>query len=222
MAAVRVRVWDLPTRLFHWALALCVVGSIVSINVGGNAVEWHFRFGYAILTLLLFRLLWGFVGPRYARFGSFPPNPLAAWRYLRGDTAAGLGHTPLGALSVYALLLSLAVQAGTGLFASDAIIFDGPLRPLVSSATGDWLTAVHKINKVVLIVLVLLHLLAIAYYTLIRRQRLIRPMLGGDKLVVPAGGPSAAAEDSARTRLGALLLLACCAAAVWALVTKLA
>src|SRR5690606_9284218 len=82
--ATVVRVWDLPTRLFHWALVACVIGSLVSINIGGNAVGWHFRFGYAILTLLLFRVAWGFVGPRHARFANFPPNPAAAWRYLRG------------------------------------------------------------------------------------------------------------------------------------------
>ncbi|MBN9424988.1 MAG: cytochrome b/b6 domain-containing protein [Burkholderiales bacterium] len=221
MAAVRVRVWDLPTRLFHWALTLCVIGSIASINIGGNAVEWHFRFGYAILTLLLFRLLWGFVGPRYARFASFAPNPLAAWRYLRGRAAAGLGHNPLGALSVYALLLSLAVQAGTGLFASDAIIFDGPLRPLVSGETGDWLTAVHKVNKIILIVLVVLHLLAIAWYAIVRKQRLVGPMIVGDKLVEDARMPAPAAADGARERMRALVLLVVCALVVWALVTKL-
>ena len=74
----RLRVWDLPTRLFHWSLAACVVGAVVSVNIGGNAVGWHFRFGYAILALLLFRVVWGFAGSRYARFASFPPSLGAA------------------------------------------------------------------------------------------------------------------------------------------------
>src|SRR5690606_33939821 len=113
-AVSAIRVWDLPTRVFHWVLAACVVGSIVSANVGGNALAWHFRFGYAILALLLFRFVWGFVGPRYARFSSFPPKPAAALRQLRDGAPRTPGHSPLGALSVYAMLVVLAMQALTG------------------------------------------------------------------------------------------------------------
>ena len=114
-ARATVRIWDLPTRLFHWGLVVCVVGSIISANVGGNALAWHFRFGYAILALLLFRLVWGFVGPRYARFSSFAPDPLAALRHLRNGAPITPGHSPLGALSVYAMLVVLAVQAARSL-----------------------------------------------------------------------------------------------------------
>ena len=214
-----VRVWDLPTRLFHWSLAACVIGSLVTINLGGNAVAWHFRFGYAILTLLIFRLAWGFVGPRYARFASFPPNPMAALRYLRGQEPSVAGHSPLGALSVYALLLSLAFQAGTGLFANDAIMWDGPLKNLVSNDTSDLLTRLHKINRFVVIGLVVLHLAAIAYYALVKRRRLVRPLLTGDLPVPPA---EAAAHRPARDDLGlrvrGLILVAAAAAAVWGIV----
>ena len=85
MGTISTRVWDLPTRVFHWALAACIVGSILTASIGGNAIGWHFRFGYAILALVLFRLVWGFAGPRYARFSSFPPNPAAAIAHLRGE-----------------------------------------------------------------------------------------------------------------------------------------
>ena len=224
----RIRVWDLPTRLFHWALAGCLVGSLVSVNLGGNAVGWHFRFGYAILALLLFRVAWGFVGPRYARFASFPPNPAAALRQLQGQTGEGPGHTPLGAFSIYALLLALAIQAGTGLFANDAIMWDGPLKNLVSNATSDALTRLHKINRFVVIGLVLLHLAAIAFYTVVKRRRLVAAMVTGDATAgwapASARGPATdepaprASRDDVLVRLKGLVLLAACIAAVWALV----
>ena len=214
----KLRVWDLPTRLFHWALAACVAGSLVSVNLGGNAVAWHFRFGYAILTLLLFRLAWGFAGPRYARFASFPPSAAAALGYLRRPASEPdrPGRNPLGALSVYALLLALAIQVGTGLFANDAIMWDGPLKNLVSNATSDSLTRLHKINRFVVIGLVLLHLAAIALYALVKRRNLVRPMLTGDApMDARATDPDPPARDDAAVRLKALAILAACAALVW-------
>ncbi|TXL68708.1 cytochrome b/b6 domain-containing protein [Zeimonas arvi] len=216
-----IRVWDLPTRLFHWGLAACVIGSLVTINLGGNAVAWHFRFGYAILTLLIFRLAWGFVGPRYARFASFPPNPMAALRYLRGPVQGALGHSPLGALSVYALLLSLGFQACTGLFANDAIMWDGPLRNTVSNATSDWLTSLHKTNRYVLLGLIALHLGAIAYYTLFKRKPLVRPMITGDALPPPGRSRARASGDGLRERSLASLLLAASSGIVWAVIELL-
>ena len=100
-----VRIWDLPTRLFHWLLVLCVVGLVVSANVGGAWMAWHFRFGYSVLTLLLFRVIWGLIGGHWSRFGSFLYGPASLWRHLRGQSPAAhtAGHSPLGALSVFAL-----------------------------------------------------------------------------------------------------------------------
>ncbi|MDT3678167.1 MAG: cytochrome b/b6 domain-containing protein [Burkholderiaceae bacterium] len=223
----RVRVWDLPTRLFHWSLTACIVGSIVSAKIGGNAFAWHFRFGYAILALVLFRLAWGFAGPRYARFASFPPNPAAAWRRLRGegDAAREIGHGPLGALSVYAMLASVALQAGTGLFASDDILWDGPLKDTVSNAMSATLTAVHLVNRYVLIALIVLHLAAITWYARARRRPLVRAMIDGN---VPLASrearsqdawPPVPAADDAGVRASAALLLGASAALVWAVVT---
>lgn len=210
----RVRVWDLPTRLCHWAMFACVVGSLVTINLGGNWVGWHFRFGYALLALIVFRVLWGFVGSRWARFSSFPPSPGRAFAYLRGRAASTPGHNPLGALSVYALLAALAVQVGTGLFANDAIMWDGPLRNLVSGATSDWLTGVHKANRIVLLALIAVHVLAIAYYAIARRERLTAAMVVGDKHDVD---PAHGVDDGAGLRIRALIVAAISVAAVWAL-----
>lgn len=226
MRSPTIRVWDLPTRLFHWGLAICVAGSLISIQLGGNAVAWHFRFGYAILALLLFRIAWGFIGPRNARFASFPPDPPGALRQLVGRNrppgASAPGHSPLGALSVYAMLLSLAFQAGTGLFANDAIMWDGPLRNTVSNATSDWLTSLHQANRFVLLALIAMHLLAIAFYQLVGGKPLVRAMITGDAPRAPGGNPQQAdAADGLRERALALALLAASGGIVWAVVTLL-
>lgn len=216
-----VRVWDLPTRLFHWLLALCVIGSVASAKIGGNAVVWHFRFGYVIFTLLAFRLLWGLCGGRWSRFASFAYAPGALWRYLRGrsrdDEHHEVGHSPLGALSVFALLAILAVQVGTGLFADDEIANTGPLNRYVSGATGLALTGWHKTwGQWTIIALVLLHVGAILVYRVRLGRRLVRPMIVGDKWLAP-GVP--ASTDSAATRALALVLVALCGLGVGWLVS---
>lgn len=212
-----IRLWDLPTRLFHWSLAVCVIGLIVTGQVGGDAMTWHFRLGYAVLALVLFRIAWGFVGGRWSRFSAFVPTPARLWHYLRGHALPELsiGHNPLGALSVLAMLLFLLLQVTTGLVSDDEIATAGPLTHLVPSALVSQATSYHKhVGKLILFALVLLHLAAIAYYLLRRRDNLIRPMLTGDKEV---DGPLLPSRDDGGIRLLAAGLLAACAAAVGAL-----
>ena len=209
-----VRVWDLPTRIFHWSLAAVIVGSLISANVGGNAMVWHFRCGYAVLTLLLFRLVWGLVGGHWSRFTAFLYTPAHLLRYLRGAAHPhdDVAHSPLGALSVFGLLAALALQVGTGLFSDDEIFASGPLTRFVSNATVSQASAYHAdIGKYLVLGLVVLHLLAIAFYVLVKKKSLVRPMIAGDK-VLPAPAPTA--RDDAATRLTALAVLALCAAAV--------
>lgn len=207
-----IRIWDLPTRLFHWLLALCVVGLVTSAQLG--YMEWHFRLGYAVLTLLLFRVFWGLLGGRWSRFVAFIYSPLSLWRYLRGqgDPSHEVGHTPTGALSVFALLFFLLAQVGTGLFSDDEISASGPLTRLASSDLVSLATWYHReVGKRVLIVLVILHILAILYYLWRKRQNLVRPMLTGDKELPQ---PVPASRDDARSRLLAAVLLLLSAAAV--------
>lgn len=214
-----IRVWDLPTRLFHWGLVLCVVGLIVTGNVGGNAMVWHGRLGYAVLTLLLFRVAWGLVGGHWSRFARFLYGPASILAYLRGQGRPehSVGHSPLGMFSVLALLLILLAQVGSGLFADDEIAFTGPLAGLVSGSWVEQATRYHKqVGKLILIALVALHLGAIAFYKLVKKQALVRPMIVGDK-AVPT--PLPASRDNARTRLLALVLLLLCAAAVYGIVS---
>ena len=180
-----VLVWDLPTRLFHWLLVIFVIISFVTGNIGGNAMQYHEWGGFAILALLLFRLVWGFVGSRESRFVTFVYGPSAVISYarmlLRRNSVHYLGHNPLGGWSVIALLFTLLVQAVTGLFANDDIITEGPLFDWVGKATSDWLTKVHKLNQQVIIALVCVHVAAVLFYFFYKRQNLILPMITGVK-----------------------------------------
>ena len=214
---VRVRVWDLPTRLFHWLLAAAVAGSVASATIGGAAMVWHFRFGYLVLTLVCFRLLWGVLGGRWSRFASFVYAPGTVLRYLRGRAAPGehldVGHSPTGAASVFALLGILAVQLGTGLIADDEIANQGPLNKFVSSETALTATSWHKSwGQWLVLGLVGLHVAAILFYLLKKHTNLVTPMLRGDKLL-PPGTPASA--DGAVQRAVALVLVALCAALAW-------
>ena len=214
----RVRVWDLPTRVVHWALAACVVFSVVTAKIGGNAMEWHLRSGYTIAALLGFRLLWGFVGGRWSRFASFAYAPGTVLRYLRGASRPEehheVGHSPIGALSVFAMFAFLVLQVSSGMFADDEIATTGPLARFVSSATSSFLTGYHKnVGQWVLIVLVVLHVAAVLFYLLRKRRNLIAPMWGGDKRLPP--DVPAARDDLATRGIAVALLVACAAAVSW-------
>jgi cytochrome b len=202
-AANPVRVWDLPTRLFHWALATLVIAAWTSGQLGGHAwLEWHFRFGYGVLALLLFRLLWGFAGDRYARFSSFPPSLRAVLEYL-GSPRPYAGHSPLGALSVYAQLFMTAVLVVTGLVSSDGDFTEGPWTVFVSDAAVSLMSVMHRGSHWVLLALVTLHLSAIAWYAIRRKDNLVGAMVTGDRRRIIAEP----AADDASTRWRAVLLL---------------
>jgi cytochrome b len=209
-----VRVWDLPTRLFHWALALCVIGLFITGSIGGNALTWHMRLGYTVFALLAFRVVWGFIGGRWSRFASFVYAPATLLRYLRGHGRPehDVGHSPLGALSVFAMLALLAAQVGTGLFVDDEIGTTGPLSALVSTDTALALTSWHRFGRWLILALVVLHIGAIMFYRVKRGRDLIGPMIHGDK---PLADAALAATDSTATRGYAAVLIAACAAAVY-------
>jgi cytochrome b len=213
-----IRVWDLPTRVFHWTLALAMIGSVVTAKVGGNAMTWHFRLGLLALALVVFRLLWGFFGGRWSRFASFVYAPATVLRYLRGQAAPGehldVGHNPLGSLSVFALLTVVAVQVATGLVADDEIANVGPLNRFVSADIVGSATSWHKEwGQWLLLALVALHVAAIVLYRLRYRNDLVRPMLVGDKSLPP--DTPASADGPPQRLLAAGLALACLALAVW-------
>jgi cytochrome b len=214
-----VRIWDLGVRVFHWTAALLVVVSVVTAKVGGSLMLWHQRSGYAILALVTFRILWGLAGPTHARFASFVHGPRAALAYVKsvrkGVAGAYAGHNPLGAYSVLALLAVLLLQATTGLFSTDDIAEFGPLTKLVSNAFIERATAIHHLNEKVIYALVALHLAAIGYYTLVKREGLVRAMITGDKQGIVA----AASADDTPMRIRAAIFAALAAALVGVIVT---
>lgn len=180
-------VWDLPVRLMHWALVLAVAGAWLTQELEGDYFQWHIRCGYVVVVIAVVRLVWGFVGTRYARFSSFVRGPGAVWQYIKSFVSGGAdkyaGHNPLGALGVVALLALLLAQSITGLFSNDEIMNTGPLFGYVSRNTSNALTGWHERLFDVLLAVIAIHVAAAFSYLLWKRQNLIWPMLTGRKPV---------------------------------------
>ena len=180
-------VWDLPVRLVHWLLAALIAFSWWSVNY--HHTDWHIWSGVSILTLLLFRLLWGLFGSSTARFANFVPGPKAVGRYLRGQWS-GIGHNPLGALSIIALFAAVAVQVGLGLINEDEDgLYAGPLAGLVSTDTSDKARGLHATMFNIILALIALHVAAIIFYRLFRNKKLLGPMITGKAEMAPGAEP---------------------------------
>ena len=169
-------------RAFHWLLVLCVAGAWATYYAGLEWFEWHRRLGYVTLVLVAFRIVWGFVGPRYARFANFVRGPRTIVDHVRNGGPPTVGHNPLGALSVVAFLVALLLQAATGLFANDEIANAGPFYGWIGQETSNRLTAVHHFNSNVLLGLIGLHLAAVAWHSFRLRDGILRAMLSGRKV----------------------------------------
>ncbi len=180
MTKKRIRVWDLPVRLFHWLTVVVVAAAIFTGLNGGNMMVHHERLGLILVGLISFRLAWGVLGSDTARFTRFVRGPAAIVAYLRGHWR-GIGHNPLGALSVLALLGLFGFQALSGLFASDDIAFSGPLRSLVDASFSSWITSVHRDMLWVMAALVAVHVGAILFYARVKKDNLVKPMITGWK-----------------------------------------
>ncbi len=213
-------VWDWPLRLWHWLFAVAVAGAWITGQWGGfDWRQWHLWFGQAALGLLIFRVLWGLVGPRNARFGRFLPGPSKLLAYLKTlpnrNARENAGHNPLGALAVVAILGALAVQAASGLFVFDDILYEGPWYVAVSSETADLASTIHHRLAWPVGALLGLHILAIAFYRLYKGQRLTRAMITGRK---PADRvPEARSIPGSRTVLALILIVAVAAFTWWLL-----
>jgi cytochrome b len=181
-------VWDLPVRVTHWALMLAVAGCWATHYAGIEWFTWHRRCGYTVLVLAAFRVAWGFAGTRHARFTRFVRGPAAILAYLRSGGQT-VGHSPLGALGVIALLGLILLQAGTGLFANDEIVNTGPFYGWIDPALSIRITRLHRASSDWLLAIIGLHVAAIAYYWRWRRQPLVRAMITGRKpaALVPVG-----------------------------------
>ena len=211
-------IWDLPIRIVHWLLTVLIFGSWYTVSVAGN-MEAHMLIGQVILCLLIFRVVWGFVGTRYAKFSSFvfgPRTIIAYARTILSRSGGGYaGHNPLGFLAVFAMLLLIGIQVTTGLFATDGDFYEGPLNHLVSGSTGRDITDIHYLNFDVLAIMIAIHIVAIFFYLLYKRENLIWPMFTGAKT---DDGLKAISGSKLGLALGVLLASA---AMVYLLVTLL-
>lgn len=209
-----VDVWDFPTRFFHWGLVIAVTTSLLSEQLGN--MDIHVISGHVVLALILFRIVWGFVGGRHARFTGFVRGPSAVIRYTKslfdGTHATTVGHNPLGALSVIAVLAVLAIQAGTGLFANDDILIEGPLFDLVSKSTSDMLTYYHGLSSNVLYGLIALHLAAVGFYTF-KGDKILGAMIYGTKEDVASSDVDGAPVKG--SSIIAIMVLSISAAIAW-------
>ena len=187
---VAIKVWDLPVRLFHWLIVLLLVFQVVTGQIGGSLMEWHAYSGYAILVLIVFRILWGFAGSTHARFASFLAGPAATYRFalrlFSREAVPQVGHNPLGGWMVIALIVSLALQAASGLFAYDGAGAEGPLASLVSFDLSSRLSQFHRWNFKLLLVLSGVHTAAVLFHWLVKKENLIGAMFTGVKRVPEA------------------------------------
>jgi cytochrome b len=219
---VAVRVWDWPVRIVHWAMVLLLIILLTTAWIGGDAMTWHMRAGETMLALALFRVVWGFVGSRYARFSSFVRGPRAVIAYTRSILAPSrelhVGHNPLGGWMVVALLLALLFQTGTGLFTNDDVLTDGPLVRLITKDLSDTLSSLHRRNAWIVGLLACAHIAAVVFYLVALKENLIKPMLHGAK-TLPAVHAATAREEAGSVK--AVALMALCAAVVWMIMTLL-
>jgi cytochrome b len=221
VARSRVAVWDLPVRFVHWAMVVLLIGLIVTGKLGADWLEWHMRFGQTMLALVVFRVIWGFVGSRNARFSSFLYGPSHVVRYTRSlfrGHEIHATHNPLGGWMVVLLLAALLAQAVMGLFTNDDILWGGPFSERVTKETSDGISAVHRRFWWVIVVLSSIHIGAVLAYLALLKDNLIVPMVTGDKQL-PAG--VASPEDAAASSAKALVLLALCGLAVWYVANRL-
>ena len=225
---VSVPVWDAFVRTFHWALVICFTVAVVTGKVGGEWIVWHLRAGYAILTLVTFRIVWGIVGGEYARYWSFLSGPGRTIGFAKSLLGKGqahvIGHNPLGGWMVLVLLLLLATQAGLGLFSNDEIATTGPLARYVSDETSITLMSRHRTIGNILLGLVGIHIAAVLFHVLVKKEGLVRAMFHGRKDLPPTLASEAEGARKASLPLGFIVLsfaIAAVAVAVnWPLLFK--
>ena len=214
----RHRVWDAPTRIVHWLLAIGVVLQYLGGEFKLMPMQWHYVIGYTLLGLLLFRLAWGFVGSDSARFARFFHPPAAMGRYAlamvspSGRVERTPGHNPLGAWSALAMIACLLVQSVSGLWTSDDILEQGPRVEGASTALVEAMSTIHRVSQKVLLGLVVLHLVAVAWHAWLLREDLVRAMFDGRKALDADPGLHFA------TWTRAAVVAAVCAAAAYGLV----
>ena len=213
---VVVKVWDWPVRVVHWAIVVLVIVLISTGLIGNDVLVWHMRAGGTLLALVLFRIVWGFVGSANARFTSFVRGPGSVVSYLRSilqpPHEIHATHNPIGGWMVIALLLAMLFQAGTGLFTNDDILNDGPLVKLITKDLSDSISSLHRRGWWVVAGLAVVHTLAVLAYYFVLKDNLVSAMVSGEKTLPVRVADSAAAAASTGKALALLLM---CGVLVW-------
>ena len=211
------QVWDLPVRLFHWALVAAIIFAFVTNRLGVAYFKYHVWSGYTVIVLVSFRILWGFVGTRHAKFWQFVRGPAATLRYtfglLRGNSTLYAGHNPLGAYMVVMLLTALGAQAISGLFGDDDIFNTGPLAGYVDKGLSHQLTSLHRHLFYWIAAATAIHILAVIAHHIVKRENLTLAMITG--LKPHDSVPNGEIIHSSRTWLAALLVVALAGALWW-------
>ena len=215
----QVRIWDIPLRLFHWALAALVTCQFLIAWVFTDAMDLHVTLGYLTLTLIVFRIFWGFIGTTYAQFKNFLVSPTSLVAYIRGlfnraSQSKSAGHNPIGGYSTIAIIVCILAQGFSGLFCDDDVFTAGPLRHLVSDNVTSIFNRVHALNAKILVGLLCTHVLAIFWHLLVKRENLIKPMITGKKIAIKDDKHMNWTEKP----LAALLALALASISVWAVI----
>ncbi|WP_334061559.1 cytochrome b/b6 domain-containing protein [Alteromonas genovensis] len=211
-------IWDLPTRLFHWLLVLSILAQYVTAELLDDAVQWHFYIGYFTLGLIIFRLLWGIFGPRYAKFSQFVKGPGAVFAYAKTlfdrDSLPSVGHNPLGGWFVVVMIALVLVQAVSGLFMTDDIFLDGPLRSMAKDDVLSIMNTLHHLSFDTLVYIIALHIGASVFYGFYKRQKLVPPMISGKKpLPEDEAQYYGKAQGITHSELGKAIIIALVAAA---------
>ncbi|GHF02783.1 cytochrome b/b6 domain-containing protein [Thalassotalea profundi] len=219
MTKKHILIWDLPVRLFHWALVICLIGSWYTSEGDRGLIDIHMLFGYTILGLVIFRICWGFIGTKYAKFSQFTPNPNEVKAYIKDNNKPYLGHNPLGSLMVLFMLALLLLQSTSGLFMTDDIFTNGPYFDSVSKETQKFMSLIHSNIFDIIIIVSTLHIVAISYYLLIKKQNLITAMFTGKKWVEKKFVASAITHSKLLTAI--ILLIIVCAFIYWLVVLNI-
>jgi len=216
-SAKTLKIWDLPVRIFHWSLVILFIAAYITNVLGTNYFKYHLWCGYAIIVLVSFRIVWGIVGTYHARFTTFVRNPVATAKYainvFKRNDKHYVGHNPLGALMVIALLLTIFIQAVTGLFTNDEIFNTGPLYGYISNELSLKLTSLHRQLFYWILGAVVLHIAAVIIHVFFKRDNIVKAMFTGKKSAQNA--ESAKSIKSSRLILAGIILVILTVALIW-------
>jgi len=177
----KLLIWDLPLRLFHWAFSVTIIGCWATNELGSEYIDLHMTLGYVAMGLVLFRVLWGLVGTKHSRFASFIPTPAKIANYLKRGQVESAGHNPLGSLMVFAMLILVLLQAGSGLFVDDEIFTTGPYFNALGGDIDKLMATIHHNAFDFIMIAIALHIAAVVFYQWGKRQDIIKPMITGYK-----------------------------------------